>query len=205
MADSAMATAPTTLRATPAGSLTAGYQFLRQGQLEEARLAYQRALEINPEERDALLGLAYIAHHQGQRHEAGALYRRVLRLDPENATASSGLLALLAEGDTTSAGGLARDLTQRHPDSATALATLGSIMAREGRLAEAQQAYFKAVTLEPGNALYTYNLAVALDRLHKPAEAIRYYERALQLSDPANPSPLIPRATILQRLEQLQP
>ena len=36
-------------------------------------------------------------------------------------------------------------------------------------------------------------------------EAIRYYERALQLSDPANPSPLIPRATILQRLEQLQP
>ena len=184
-------------------SLEAGYAALTQGRLDDAAAAYRRALMGNAEERDALLGLAHIAHRQGHPAEARDLYRRVLRQDPENAVANAGLLALLSEDEQQNAGGLARELSERNPGSAAAFATLGSIMAREGRLADAQQAFFKAANLEPENSLHAYNLAVALDRLHKPDLATRYYERAIALADKSGAPNAIPRAIALQRLAQL--
>lgn len=182
------------------------YGALTQGHLDEARSAYQRVLQTQPEDRDALLGLAYIAQVQGRSDEARDLYRRVLRQEPDNTTANAGLLALLANSglSNTHASGLARDLSERHPRSAAAYATLGDLMVREGRLADAQQAYFKAVALEAGNARYAYNLAVALDRLHKSGQALSYYERAITLSTKtATPDP-IPQDIIRQRIEQLR-
>lgn len=107
--------------------------------------------------------------------EARKLYQRVLRQEPDNATAKAALLASLGDSKPQKAGSLARDLAEQNPQSAAALATLGGLMARDNRLAETQQAYFKAVTLEPENALYAYNLAVALDRLANTGQAARYY------------------------------
>jgi Flp pilus assembly protein TadD len=183
------------------GPLEQGYTALTTGQFDLATSAYRRALQINNHERDALLGLAYIAERQNRPDEARELYQRVLRQEPENTTAKAALLARLNDSEPQKAGGLARELAEKNPQSSTALATLGSLMAREGRLAEAQQAFFKAVALEPDNALYTYNLAVALDRLHKPEQAVRYYTRAVALADKTGGS--IPREAALQRIEQL--
>lgn len=179
---------------------------MTQGRLDEARSAYHRVLQAQPEDRDALLGLAYIAQVQGRSDEARDLYRRVLRQEPDNTTANAGLLALLANSglSNTHTSGLARDLSERHPRSAAAYATLGDLMVREGHLADAQQAYFKAVALEAGNARYTYNLAVALDRLHKSEQALSYYERAITLSTKAATPDPIPQDIIRQRIEQLR-
>lgn len=193
--------------AKPGGSqaLDAAYAALNEGRLEAAAEAYRRALRNNPEERDALLGLAHIAHRQGQRDEARAWYQRVLRLEPDHPAANAGLLAL-SEGDLETTVSRARDMADKNPESAAAQSALGNALAREGLLAEAQQAFFKAVTLEPDQPLHTFNLAVALDRLHKYDLARTYYERALTLAEKAGNGlrKNFPRDAALNRLEQLR-
>ena len=61
--------------------------------------------------------------------------------------------------------------------------TLGNQFAQQGRWAEAQQEYFKAFAAEPENADFAYNLAVSLDHLRQPSQALDYYQRALALAE----------------------
>jgi tetratricopeptide (TPR) repeat protein len=186
--------------------LDRAYAALTEGQFDEAGAAYRLALEKNSGERDALLGLAYIAHRQGNLDEARARYQQVLRLDPAQADAIAGLLGLATDGDLVGAASRIRDMAERSPESAVSLASLGGILVREGRIAEAQQVYFKAVAIEPDNALYAFNLAVALDRLHKYSQAQSYYQRALALVERASPAESngFPREQALRRIEQLR-
>ncbi len=182
------------------------YAALTEGRFDDAADGYKRVLEKTPGERDALFGLAYIAHRQGQREEAQAYYQRVLRLQPGHPGASAGLLALAAEGDLQLTASRAREMAERNPNSAVVLSTLAGLLAKEGRIAEAQQEYFKAFTLEPDNALHAFNLAVALDRLHKYSQAQAYYQRALALAEKSGAAEKsgFPRMEALQRYEQLR-
>ena len=190
----------------PVSVLDSAYAALTEGRFDAATEAYKRVLEKNPGERDALLGLAYIAQRQGRRDEARAYYQRVLRQEPGHPGANAGLLSIAAEGDLQLTASRAREMAERNPGSAVVLSTLGGILAREGRIGEAQQAYFKALTLEPDNALHAYNHAVALDRLHKYTQAQGYYQRALVLADASGAAERanFPRQEALQRLEQLR-
>lgn len=189
-----------------ASVLDIAYAALTEGRLDDAAAGYNQALQKNPGERDALLGLAYIAQRQGNRDEARTYYQQVLRQEPGHPGASAGLLSLAAESDLQMTASRAREMAERNPDSAVVQSTLAGILAKEGRIAEAQQAYFKALTLEPDNAFHAYNLAVALDRLHKYAQAQGFYQRALTLADKAGPGDRsgFPRKEALQRLEQLR-
>lgn len=191
-----------------AHALDSAYAALNEGRLDDAAAGYRQALKQNPAERDALLGLAYIAHRQGRTEEARQLYQQVLRQDPAQPTAAAGLLALQTNDDNPTRTTLdqAQEMAERQPDSAAAFAALGSSLVREGRLADAQQAFFRAFSLEPENCFHAYNLAVALDRLHKHDLALGYYERALALADQA-PAALrgsFPRENAQFRRDQLR-
>lgn len=201
-------TAPTLVQSRTAGpsTLEVAYAALVQGRLPAAAQAYEQALLANPEERDALLGLAYIAQQQGQPDEARGYYQRVLRHDPGNAIARSGLLAVNAIEDPQALASRAREVAEQNPDSAAAQSTLGHLLAREGRLADAQQAFLRAHSLEPGVALHAFNLAVALDRLRQYGPARQYYERALALlaQSGAERAGGVSQAVVQTRLEQLR-
>jgi Flp pilus assembly protein TadD len=187
-------------------ALDSAYLLLTQGRLDEASTLYQQALAKNSAEIDALIGLAYVAQHQGRRDDARSFYQRVLRQQPNHPAAMAGVLEANAEGNPQASASRARELAERNPESAVALSTLGGMLAREGRIAEAQQAYFKAYTLEPTSGFHAFNLAVALDRLHKYAQAQQYYERALELAKamPPGDQTHFPQAAATQRLEQLR-
>jgi Flp pilus assembly protein TadD len=129
--------------------LQSAYDALRAGRFEEAGVAYRQALKSNPVERDALLGLAHLAHRQGSFDEARDLYQQVLRLDPEQPDAAAGLLSIASTSDPAAAASRMRDLAERSPQSPVTMSTLGSMLAREGRIGEAQQAFFRAYTLDP--------------------------------------------------------
>lgn len=193
-------------RPAPTNPLQSAYEALRAGLYDEARVAYRQALRDNPAERDALLGLAHLAHRAGSFDEARELYQQVLRLDPEQADAAAGLLSIASTSDLASAASRMRDLAERSPQSPVAMSTLGGILAREGRIGEAQQAFFRAYALDPENALHAYNLAVALDRLHKYSQAREYYQRALVLAEKDGTSRVVdfPSEQAKGRLEQLR-
>lgn len=198
---------PVTVSRSPGpNDLDLAYAALQEGKLDDARASYRKVLERNANERDALLGLAYIAHRLGAIDEARIHYQQVLRLEPGNPTANAGMLAIGAEGDLARTATRAREFADQSPESATALAAVGAVLVREGRIAEAQQAFFKALTLEPDNPLHCYNLAVALDRLHKYGPALTYYARTLQLAEKANAilRSDLPLQQARKRMEELQ-
>lgn len=163
-------------------TLEVAYAALTQGRMDEAAAAYKTALAANADERDALLGLAYIAHQAAREEEARELYQRVLRQEPGNPTARAGLLIQTLSNDVEDVSASSRDVAEQHPGSAAAQSVLGHSLVRQGRLADAQQAFQRAHVLEPGVAMHAYNLAVALDRLRSYGAARAYYERALALS-----------------------
>lgn len=193
-------------RSTGPSALELGYTALTQGRLQEAMQAYTQALAGNPEERDALLGLAYIAHQQGREEDTRAYYKRVLRQEPGNPVARAGLLMLSPTDDENELGSRSREVAEQNPDSAAAQSVLGHGLVRQGRLADAQQAFYRAHLLEPGVALHAFNLAVALDRLRNYAPARLYYERAMTLSAQSGGERAsgVPHSVVQARLEQLR-
>lgn len=176
-------------KATSQGRLEQGYAALLDGRLDDAALAYGAVLAGNPNERDALLGLAYVAHSKGRREEAQALYRKVLREEPGNSVANAGLIALDTAAHGVGNGERAKALAARKPDSASVQALAASALAQEGLLAEAALAFARAQALEPTNPWHSYNVAVALDKLGNHAQALEHYDRALQLRG-QSPAPL---------------
>lgn len=61
------------------------------GDLERARLAWSKALEILPEHTGALRGLGFVLYRQGRPREAAAAFERALGLDPADEAARHAL------------------------------------------------------------------------------------------------------------------
>lgn len=168
--------------ATPLDPLMRGYEALQAGRLDAARGYYLQALRQSPRHPDALLGLAAIAEREGDVGAAAAAYRDVLRVEPNQPVALSALAELESAADPYAAESGLRSALAGKPDAAPLHFALGNRMAQAGRWSEAQQAYFQAYALDGANADYAFNLAVALDRLHKPALAAEHYRRAMTLA-----------------------
>ena len=162
--------------------LKTAYQALSEGRLDQAEQSYAAALAQHPHEKDALLGLAVIAQRQHQTARAADLYHQVLHEDMGNAAAAAGLVSLSSLTDPVAAESQLKELIDIKPGAPELHYELGCVLARQLRWGEAQQAFFRAYSLAPDKALYAYNLAVSLDRMHQPDAALPYYEKASQLA-----------------------
>ncbi|MCP5156787.1 MAG: tetratricopeptide repeat protein [Ectothiorhodospiraceae bacterium] len=159
-----------------------GYEAFRAGDLATARSAYTRLLRREPRNRDAMLGLAAVAVGEGRPQEAAEIYARLLALDSRDPVAQAALISITDNLDPLAGESRVKELLRSYPDAAYLHFSLGNLMARQSRWAEAQQAYFDAHRLESENADYAYNLAVSLDRLSQPRAALQFYRRALDLA-----------------------
>lgn len=192
---------PVILAGADHGLLDEGYLALSEGRLDQAEQSYLKVLALHPHEKDALLGLAVVAHRKMQAERASSLYRQVLREDLGNTTAAAGLVNLSMRADPVAAESQLRELLDLKPAAAEFHYALGSVLARQLRWGEAQQAFFRAYSLAPDNTLYAYNLAVTLDRLHQFAAALPYYKLA---SRPAKPDgSILDQDAIGRRIQEL--
>lgn len=181
-------------------TLTAAYQAYKNGDLETASQRYRDALSKDPKNRDALLGLAAITQQQGQDENAALYYRRVLTLDPRDPVALAALTSF-GPGDPSSKESRLNQLVTQQPESAALHFALGNQYADQSRWAEAQQAYFNALALEPGNALFAFSVAISLDHIGQRNAAAQYYRKALQFDTSGNSG--FNREQTQQRLNQL--
>ena len=155
-----------------------GYAAFQRGEYAAARLSYERAARAEPNNADALHGLAAIYLKAGQPKAAEDIYRRLLNAHPWDATALSAIVAL-SPADPASEYRLKSALSAR-PNAHPLSFTLGNLYASQARWGEAQQAYFNAYTAAPDNPDYQFNLAVSLEHMKKPTLALKYYEAAQQ-------------------------
>lgn len=158
--------------------LSQAYAALQSGKLDAARQLYSEAARSEPRDINALLGLASIAMQEGRTEDANRLYFNVLDLEPRNAYAQAGLISMMGRADPVAAESRLRQLIARDPLPSLYF-TLGNLYGDQSRWAEAQQAYFQAHQLEPGNPDYAYNLAVGLEHIGQPKLAANFYQRAV--------------------------
>lgn len=159
--------------------LRAAYEAYRNGKLGEAQQQYLALYRKDAHNADALLGLAAIARQRGELQLAAQYYAGVLGIDPRNAAANAGMAALSEDDDNNES--RLKLLLREQGNAGVLHFALGNLYAGQSRWGEAQQAYFNAVALEPGNAEFAYNLAVSLDHLGQGGAAAQHYRRALEL------------------------
>jgi Flp pilus assembly protein TadD len=184
---------------TPA--LLDAYQAYQRGDYVSATQGYREVLSKDSRNRDALLGLAAIAQQQGQDETAQHYYRQLLLLDPRDPVAQSAMMAFSTDGGNRES--RLKALLAEQPRSATLHFALGNFYSEQSAWGDAQQYYFNAHTIEPSNAQFTFNLAVALDHLAQRKLAAQFYQQALQLDVSSNSG--FDHAQAQQRLNELTP
>ena len=161
--------------------LTNAYAALQSGKTDEARQLYAEILRSDGKNIQGLLGSAAVAMQQNNTDEASRLYFRVLDLDPRNPYAQAGIVAMMGRADPAAAEAKLKQLIAREPIASLHF-TLGNLYGDQSRWAEAQQSYFQAHQLEPGNPDYAYNLAVGLEHIGQTRLASGFYRRAVELA-----------------------
>jgi Tfp pilus assembly protein PilF len=161
--------------------LMMAYEALQLGQYDKAGALYSQVLSRDPDNIDAMLGLAAIAWKQGRPAVASQYYGRVLEMEPRNTHAQAGLIAILGNADPIAAETKLKQLIDREP-SGFLYFTLGNLYAERSLWSQAQRAYFQAYQLQPNNSDYAFNLAVGLEHLGQARPALDYYRKALDLS-----------------------
>jgi tetratricopeptide (TPR) repeat protein len=172
---------PPSLQIDP--QLERAYDAVQKDDLNGAREIYQTILQRNPNQRDALLGLAAIDLKTRDFGTAEARYLKLLELDPRDSDAQAGLLAMRGQLDPVTSESRIKNLLANQPESPQLQFILGNQYALQSRWSEAQQAYFRAFTFDPENADYAFNLAVSLDHLRQKKAALDFYQRSLALAE----------------------
>jgi tetratricopeptide (TPR) repeat protein len=181
--------------------LESAYQAFNADDPARARDDYQRVLRSDPDNRDALLGLAAVEMQARHYDDAGRIYTHLLTLDPRDAYAEAALIGLKGEVDPLSAESRLKNMIAAQPEASFLQFSLGNQYAAQGRWADAQQAYFRAYAGNPEHPDFAYNLAVSLDQLHQRKPALEYYRRALALA--AGHPVSFDRAQVSKRVAQL--
>ena len=164
-------------------NLARGHSSLQRGETELARRDFEQALQRDPNNTDALLALAAIAHRQGRPADAENLRQRALVANPNDPAAQAAALnGPSAEADPQNTESRLKTLLSSQPDSAPLNFALGNLYSRQSRWSEAQQVYFNAVAADSDNPDYLFNLAVSLDHLRQGRLAAQHYRLALEAS-----------------------
>lgn len=179
-----------------------GYQAYMTGDDVVAERDYRRAVQAEPRNVDAWLGLAAVAARQGKPDEAAAHYLRVLELEPRNVAAQTGVIGLMGQSDPAASEARLKSLLAQQPEAAFLYAALGNFYADQGQWTSAQQAYFQAFHFDSVNAEYAFNLAVSLDQMGKSDLALNHYQRALELLSKSGG--MVDRRQLEARIAQLK-
>ncbi len=162
--------------------LNRAYTALMGNDTQTAIEVYKNILSVDPQNQDALFGLAATYHRLGEIDKARPLYGMLLKINPNHREGLNNFLALVADESPADALPELERLEQRNPDFSPIPAQLGLVMDKLGYQEQARQQLLRAIELAPDNLTYKYNLAVMLDRQGQYADAGSLYRLLITAS-----------------------
>ena len=148
-----------------------GISLAREGKVAEARVCLVDALRLEPNNWEALHGLANLEARQKRLPEAIELYRRVLQLRPSTPIVYVNLgNALAVQGDLDGAIDSYRTGLKLTPNSADAHFNLANAFVRKGQFLEAEQHYLSVLSIQPNHSMAQSNLRKLRIKQHAPSK-----------------------------------
>jgi len=160
--------------------LEQAYNALAAGHTSEAIDMYNTILVNDPENKNALFGLATSYHRVGQLEKARPLYTKLLTIDPGNRDGLNNFLVLMADEAPEEALVQLEKLEERNPQFSPIPAQMAVIYQKLGNFDKASEKMFHAIELSPENLTYRYNLAIMLDKQKKYDEAAKLYHQIVE-------------------------
>ncbi|MGW7361254.1 tetratricopeptide repeat protein [Streptomyces sp. NPDC054802] len=114
-----------------------------------AARTFRRALELDPDNKLAWYNLGVIAQRDGRTADAREAYDKALKIDPTYASALFNEAVLLESSDPDQAVALLKRAVAADPKASTAYLRLGRALAKKGRDDEAEDAFRRAVAIDP--------------------------------------------------------
>ena len=149
----------------PYGHYMLGLSAWKSGELELARSAFERSLEIDPSHVKTLLNLSRVLLEQNEPKLALERVTQAMALDPSSAE------VYRLEGRVHTALGEPHDAIESYQVALSIDSTdvwsmnnMGLVLINEGRYGEALPALARAVELRPGSPVFQNNLGIALER-----------------------------------------
>lgn len=157
------------------------------GPARKAARLYKQTLRRDPDNGDALMGLAMIAQGAGRYEHAARLFARARDVLPDHAGCRHGLgMALRALGRAEEAVDCFRQALALEPAAPATLSALGNALKSLGRFEEAVACLWQTVEMAPDSALDWSNLGVAYKAWGRSREAVDCLSRAVAIA-PAQP------------------
>ncbi len=189
--------------ADPVGEkLDAAWQTYESGNYNEAKKLYRKVLNIEDDNRDALLGLGAIAVVEKDRMAARNIYLSLLKQDPRDPIATAAIASLHnKKSSLESDEEYLLSMLRKNPDAPHLNFSLANIYAQQNKWKPAQQYYFNALKHDNENADYIFNLAVSMDQLSKQKQAVNFYKDSLAKS--LNKQVSFSREAVQKRIREL--
>jgi protein O-mannosyl-transferase len=165
------------------GYANLGFAFFQKGQADEAVKQFQKALEINPNDRDAHTDLGMVLDGIGRLDEAIVQYQKALKIDPDNVEAHNNLgNTLFRKGQLGEAIAQYQMAVKINPENAEAQGNLGAALFQNGQFDEAMAQYQKALEINPNYAEAHNNLGNALLQNGQLDRAIEEFQKAIEIN-----------------------
>jgi Flp pilus assembly protein TadD/peroxiredoxin len=161
---------------------TYGVAFIEYGYTDEAQVAFQRVLDVDPDYANAWFNLGTIYLNKKQYTEARRCLRETLRLSPSDADAWNNLgLISGEEGNYDEALDDFIHAARANPNYELAVQNMMRIYQFQNRPADAQKALEELVNLAPKNSNLHLGLAMTLVAQNLLPPAIEQLQTAIQL------------------------
>ncbi len=144
-----------------------GYYYSRTAEYDKSITAYERAIDLMPNDANAANGLAVTFQTLGRWEKYAELLRKAYELDPLDLPTSANYTQLLLdENELYEASKIADDILRRNPNFTPAYSTKATILAGEGKIDEAYIFLHQVSKKFPDNqniTTFLFDLSMKLD------------------------------------------
>jgi tetratricopeptide (TPR) repeat protein len=163
-------------------TLTTALALHQAGQLAQAAQLYERVLQAQPANADALHLFGVLHHQLGQPARAAELITQAIAICPTDPPFHANLAEVYRSvGQFERAADCCRTALRLSPNYPEAACNLGLALQALGRHGEAALAFREALRLQPTFANAHTNLGISLREQGQDAEALAHFRRAVEL------------------------